>query len=299
MKKIKYLLTMLLVVAFALMSFGCYMISSQKMYRLKGSYELTGYSRTEAKTNKVTDYIIDGYKTYLVITGEGKGYFAHKDNNTATYAVEVSLTYEYDQEQTDKIAYVSFNTALSSQPLAWTKFGVARDSLNFSRPAINVLNGSDGLSISWKKVDKATDLSYVEEELGTLKKYGYQDFSARGIYEWDVSTDITTGEALENEYQYYYIVVDTANGVTTANISYALKETPTVREDRTVVLSHTAGDWNSMTIDGVVWTIDPTWGNCYYSEVDGVKRQISNRSNDISSARLDELIAGRLPMEVN
>lgn len=314
MKRLKYFVTSLLVALVVLMSFGCYMVSGQKMDRVKGTYKLTDYTRIpqyerrEGYTPKTINYLTDEdyqYEDYLVVTGSGSGYYVHKDVNTSAYSKEITLSYQYDEENNSLVEYVVYNDSVSVNASSGVnKLGVTKGYLNYSKPAFDYTElftkrqmRSEDISVRWERVDKATDLSYVEEELGALKTYGYQDFGVRGIYEWDTSTDIETGEALESEYQYYYIVIDTAKGITTANISYALKETPTIRVDKSVSFAHSEENWNTITIDGVVWSIDSAFGNYYYSEVNGVKRQIYNRSNDISSVRLNELIAGRLPVE--
>ena len=314
MRRLKYLVTSVLVVLVVFMSFGCYMVSGQKMDRVKGTYKLTNYTRIpqyerrEGYTPKTINYLTDEdyqYEDYLIVTGNGSGYYVHKDVNTPAYSKEVTLSYQYDDENSSLVEYVVYNDSVSVNASSGVnKLGVTKGYLNYSKPAFDYTEiftkrpmRTEDIGVRWEKVDKATDLSYVEKQLGTLKKYGYQDYAVRGIYEWETSTNIETGEVIASDYQYYYIVVDTAQGVTTAKISYALKETPTERVNQTVNISHTQGDWNSITIDGIVWSIDSGWGTYYYSEVEGVKRQIVNRSVDISDARLDELIANRMPMD--
>lgn len=312
MKKIKYLITTLLVMFFAMTSFGCYMISGQKMDKVKGTYKLTSYTytpsyeRREGYTPKTYDYVSGEdylYEDYLVVTGAGTGYYVHKDVNNAAYSKEVNLSYMYNAEDSSQVEYVIWNDAVSgNSDSRGHKLGIAKNRLNFSLPAFDYTQlftkkkmRSDDMYVSWEKVDKATDLSYVKNQLGELKEYAYEAYGVRGIYEWEVTTDVETSQAVDNQYQYYFIVVDTANGVTNAKISYALKETPTVRVDETVALTHTAGDWSSMTIGGIVWSIDSNFGTYYYSEVDGLRRQITNRSSDISDASLNELIANEMP----
>lgn len=314
MKRLKYFVTSLLVALVVLMSFGCYMVSGQKMDRVKGTYKLTDYTRIpqyerrEGYTPKTINYLTDEdyqYEDYLVVTGSGSGYYVHKDVNTSAYSKEITLSYQYDEENNSLVEYVVYNDSVSVNASSGVhKLGVTKGYLNYSKPAFDYTElfskrsmRSEDINVRWERVDKATDLSYVEKQLGTLKKYEYQDYAVRGIYEWEISTNIETGETVESDYQYYYIVIDTAQGVTTAKISYALKETPTERVNQPVNISHTEGDWNSITIDGVVWSIEPDFGTYYYSEVEGVKRQIVNRSSDVSDARLDELIADRMAMD--
>ena len=312
MKKLKYLITTLLIMIFAVTSFGCYMITGQKMDKVKGTYKLENYTYTpsyekrEGYTPKTYNYITDEtylYEDYLVVTGNGKGFYVHKDVNNSAYSKEVNLSYIYNSEDSSKVEYVIWNDALSgNSDSEGHKLGVAKDCLNFSLPAFDYTQlftkknmRSEDIYVNWEKVDKATDLSYVRKQLGGIKEYDYQDYGVRGVYEWEITTDIETSQAVDNQYQYYFIVVDTANGVTNAKISYALKETPTVRVNETVTLTHTAGDWSSMTIGDIVWSIDSNWGTYYYSEVDGMRRQITNRSSDISDASLNELIANKIP----
>ena len=69
MKKLKVLTPLLLVIAILFLSTSCYIVSGQKMKYVKGTYELTSYTRTNGKTNAVTDYMETiGYKAYLVVT---------------------------------------------------------------------------------------------------------------------------------------------------------------------------------------------------------------------------------------
>ena len=47
-----------------------------------------------------------------------------------------------------------------------------------------------------------------------------------------------------------------------------------------------------MTMDGLTWTIETTWGNYV---VDVIRRQMTNTTKAISGAKLNELIANKLP----
>ena len=169
MKKIKVLLSVLLVALLMVVSSGCYMIQGQTMKNVKGTYELTSYTRTNGKTNAVTDYVTDyGYKVYLVVTGSGQGYCAFSKAETDPYYLTCNLSYEYNTEDSSKVDYVAYAYNGVSQ-----RFGVTKNGLNFSRPAIKLSDkvASDGISISWKKVSKKTDLSYVQTVFENLAPY--------------------------------------------------------------------------------------------------------------------------------
>ena len=171
MKKLKFLAPILMVVVTLLLSVGCYIVSGQKMKNVKGTYELSSYTRTNGKTNATTSYMETiGYKAYLVVTGTSEGYYIFTDNSHAPNYRTVSLRYEYNQEDSSKVDYVYYRFNGETEE---NKLGVTRDNLNFSRPAIKLSETiySDGLSMSWKKADKALDMSYATAQLGALVEY--------------------------------------------------------------------------------------------------------------------------------
>ena len=288
MKKIRVILSVLLIAAILAAMSGCFMIHGQRMRNLKGTYELTHY------TYKGKQY---QYEDYLVITGGAMGYYVRKEADKPAYIKEVKLSYEYDTDDSSKIEYVVFQDALTTEiESGRNRVGVNGKILNYSRPETELFGVVLGaISVSWQKVDNATDLSYVEKQLGKLKQYDYEGFAARGIYELNVPTEIETGNAVDSKYQYLYYVVDTAMGVTNAKIYYALKETPTQHIEKTVPFSGSE-DWKTLTIDGTVWTIDPMWGIYYYYESEGLKHQITCVDHNISDERLQELIDLRTPV---
>ena len=168
MKKLKILLSTMLAVLLVVFTSGCYMINAQKMRKVKGTYELTGYSITNGYTDKTTDYIATyGYKVYLIVTGDSQGYCVFSDNDTEPYYYTCTLTYHYNAEKTNLVEYVEYSYNGKSQ-----KFGVTSGAMNFSRPVVKIGSvASNGLSINWKRVDSATDLSYASEKLGNISEY--------------------------------------------------------------------------------------------------------------------------------
>lgn len=170
MRKLKWLTTMLLVAMVMVLSVGCYIISGQKLSKVKGTYQLVSYTRTNGKTNAVTDYLSkNGYQAFLVVTGENEGYYVSRDNETEASYRKVSLTYTYSTEDSSKLEYVTYRFAGSDEQ----KLGVSSNTLSFSRPAIKLseMIYSDGLSMSWNRVDDAVDLSYVQAQWGTVAEY--------------------------------------------------------------------------------------------------------------------------------
>ena len=185
MRMIKKISALLLLVVLSLTVVGCYAIQAQTMRNLKGTYKLTtytytaSYERKEGYTPKTKNYVEDPeylYEEYLVITGAGAGYFAHKDATGNVYVKEVRLDYEYLEEDTNKIEYVSYNDLGSlSSGTDEKHLGVSNNMLNFSRPSFDYtqlftdkLMRSEDISVRWDKVDKATDLSYVYSQIPEL-----------------------------------------------------------------------------------------------------------------------------------
>ena len=213
MKRIKRFITAVLIACFAISSFGCYMISGQKMRKVQGTYKLAtytytpAYERKEGYTPKTYNYIEDAeylYEDYLVVTGLDTGYYVHKSVDTVAYSKEVRLSYTYNEEKSSSVDYVVWNDALSkdSDTDAY-KLGVTKDRLNYRLPAFDYTQlltdkkmRSQDLTVRWEKVDKATDLSYVKRQLGELKEYSYEAYGVRGIYEWAVATEEQTQNAV-------------------------------------------------------------------------------------------------------
>ncbi len=313
MKKLKYLLAMMLAVILVFSFSGCYVVSAQKMSNLKGTYKLTYYTRTpkyerrEGYVPTTYNYIEDEkylYEDYLVVTGTGTGYYVHKEAGEEAYSKEVTLSYEYDKEETSKVSYVIYNDALTvNSNSGINRLGVSKNRLNYSLMAIDYTElitkrkmRSEAITVRWEKVSSSTTLSHAEKELGKFKQYDYNSFAVKGIYEFNTSIEIETGNYLELDYQYYFYVIDTAKDLATVTEYYALKETPTVQVKNTYVLSESQ-DWSSLTINGTVWTVDEMWKNYYYSQDGGVKNQISRVSQDITQESLEWLVQNRMPIE--
>jgi len=306
MKKFKTLLASLLILIFAVTSFGCYFIQGQKMSDVKGTYKLTRYVKTpkylKGQTPKTTDYIVEkGYEVYLVVTGTGTGYYVHKDNDTVAYSREIPLSYEYDQDDSSKVEYVTSSASLLGED---TRFGITKNRLNRSLAAITYsemklgdlviveAHTSKSFDMDWEKVSKSTDLSYAKSQLGNLIEYDQIGYNKRGIYEM-TTYDAEGVSIVEDPYQYYYVVIDTAKGATTVKVYYALKSDLTPVE-KTVSFA-TNSDYTVFTIDGKTWTIDPTWGTYYYCQGTETREQLVNTNYSMTEDSLNQMIQNKLP----
>ena len=306
--KIRRLLAILLTLAILFTTTSCYMISGQKMNKVKGTYKLTNYSytpsheRREGYTPKTYDYINGEeylYEDYLIITGSSIGYYVHKQVGQDAYVKEVTLSYEYSQDDSSKVEYIIYNDSITvnGDEGGLNRLGVNRDVLNYSKASFDYKElftkremRSESLSVSWKKVDKATDLSYVEEKLGNLIKYDYKSFSVRGIYHLLTSNNTVGDDISENKYQYFYYVIDTAENGIRATAYYALKDSPNDQKTNSVSISNIDTEWNSIKLDGNIWTVDPYTKNCYKANIEGVEYKIVQVSNGISENSIKSII---------
>ena len=313
MKKIRYIFALLLVIALAVSMAGCYIISAQTMNKLKGTYKLTrytytpNYERREGYTPTTYDYVNDEkykYEDYLVITGGATGYYVHKDASGDCYVKEVTLTYEYAEDNASKVEYIVYNDSITvNSDGGINRMGVNKGNLTYNKTGIDYTEiftkrpmRTEALSVSWTKVDNATDLSYAQSQIAGLKSYSYSAFALRGIYEMSWQRNVETSEFLDEKYLYYYVTVDTADGVTTATVCYALKETPTEQVKKTVSYS-ASEDFAKLTIDGDVWERATNGTSTYTNVKDGIESELRHVTFDMSEGSLESLVKERLPVE--
>jgi len=302
----KSLLIAALVLLVAMMSFGCYVVSGQTMSKVKGTYKLTRYTytpkheRRAGYTPTTYDYV-EGekylYEDYLVVTGTNKGYYVHKDASGTVYSKEITLTYEYDDEDGKKVEYVIYNDAVTVNANSGVnRLGVTGGHLGYSKPAIDYTElftkrkmRTESISVGWTRVSGTTDLSYATAQLDEEPThYDYESFGVRGLYE------PTVPAGTESQYQYFFYVIDPKPNATVATVYYALKETPTVAQMRTAAFAKQGDDWNVIELDGTTWTVDVQYGT-YYSGGGDDRIELNLVSRDISDATIQSQIEYRLP----
>ena len=177
--KMKTVLSAIILVAMCFTLTSCYVSHPTAMKKLVGTYELTKFTRKakEAPSEEEPKDLLkeNGVKAYLVITADGYGYYAYKDNDTQLKVYKVTITYEYDSEDVSKVRLINYNDGVyttgtkapgtGSESLG-VNFRLFKRELNYSFQA--VLGNKFAQSVIYKKVNKATDLSFVEKKLGSL-----------------------------------------------------------------------------------------------------------------------------------
>lgn len=307
MKNTRKILSVLLIALLLAVSLsGCYIVSGQKMKTVKGTYKLTTYTYTPSHERKNGQNIIGydyvnseeyKYEDYLIVTGGSTGYYVHKDASGDSYIKEITLRYEYDTEDSSKVNYVIYNDSVSvnRDDGGTHRLGVSKDSFNYYKAAFDYTElitkremRTEELSVRWEKVSRATDLSYVTEQLGNLKYYDYQSFAKRGIYE------LTPTDAAESQYLYFFCVIDTAKDSSSATLYYQMKDVgEQVKES---VEISTADAWGSFTISGSSWT--QTMSGTYTTTYNGEEFTSTQISHSIKDSDLGYFIENRLPKDV-
>ena len=306
MKNTRKIISALLIVALLAVSLsGCYIVSGQKMRNVKGTYKLTTYTYTpqhERKSNYTAlshDYVNDErykYEDYLIVTGTGTGYYVHTEAGGDNYIKEITLSYEYDSEDTSKVNYVIYNDSLSvnSDEGGRHRLGVSKDGFNYYKAAFDYTElftkremRTESLSVHWEKVSRAADLSYVNELFGNLPYYEYSAFSYRGLYE--ITNVYATSSS--SDYLYFFCKLDTAKDSLRATLYYQKKDSEKVVAAVEVVRS--ADGWDTLTVDGVTWDYDVFSGN-YEATYDGTLYSMNNVGWNLN---IDDLIGTRLAIE--
>ena len=306
MKNTRKIISALLIVTLLAVSLsGCYVVSGQKMRNVKGTYKLTTYTYTpqhERKSNSTAlsyDYVNDErykYEDYLIVTGTSTGYYVHTEAGGDNYIKEITLSYEYDSEDTSKVNYVTYNDSVSvnSDEGGRHRLGVSKNSFNYSKSAFDYTElftkremRTESISVRWEKVSSAADLSYVTELFGNLPYYEYSAFAYRGIYE---ITNVYTVSS-DSDYLYFFCKLDTAKDSLGATLYYQKKDSEKVVAAVEVV--RTADGWNTLTVDGVTWDYDVLSSN-YEAEYDGTLYSLNNVGWNLN---IDDLIGTRLAIE--
>ena len=178
MKTIKRLIAVLLVATLLFSLAGCTIINPQRMYRVKGTYKLTQYTfspQGEEGSINTVDYVADEdrlYEDYLIVTGQGTGYYVHKAAGEAATVTEISLSYQY-AEGGKKIEYVSYGDTGSESPHGGIRLSVSKHTLAYSKLSISYTEpftgrkmSTEGISVRFERISSKTDLSYAEKALG-------------------------------------------------------------------------------------------------------------------------------------
>ena len=150
----------------AILLSGCYTVKSGKLNDIIGTYELTAYSKDVdlIEQNEIT--------CYLILREDETGYYVYKDKDTPLFYSEIKCRFLPDEENEGHYNYVEVESTNTNE---WDKLGVNMLSkiLNSKKPKYkgNLIDGNLAvdyyITVKLRKVDSATDISYVQETLKT------------------------------------------------------------------------------------------------------------------------------------
>ena len=74
----------------------------------------------------------------------------------------------------------------------------------------------------------------------------------------------------------------------------ATKEDPFTPQSREITFEK-GTDWQTVTLDGITFTLEGTWNNSYVNQTDEAKTTIVQVSREVDSQTLEYLIQSKLP----
>lgn len=261
---LSFTLVLILILSVVATFSGCYVVKSGKLSQIAGTYQLTGYS---GKTNYIEDR---GITLYIVIKEDGTGYYAYKSNTTEPHIAELRCSFTSDPENPGTYSYVELSFGNGAEPCKLAVNAPAWDvgtNLNSQtvvwKPVVwgEPVEVDYHLSVSFKRVDRATDLSYINRNFGTYSPLPYGTLRFDGVYQLD-SVEFTSpdGETNESPYVYAYLKLDIVGG--TAKTWFMMKnnEMATEENHRLEVINGANGIQFKLD-DSFVLTPDTSYGS--------------------------------------
>jgi hypothetical protein len=237
MKRFAIAVTLILVL---LLSSGCYTVNAVKLKDVVGTYKITSY------TSDGTDLIAKkGMEAYLVINSSGKSYYVYRDAKTELYVREIQLRLVQDTENPSKYAYVEYKLDHRSD---YEKLAINKEILNAHSFHYDWRNGSLYQYqdyITFEKVNRATDLSYVKKCLGSLPnvlEYGYGLYDGVYSYQYASLTESWFDEP------FVYLFIDLKVAASTADVYYMLKSDEIERVETNLPVTINKGFETTVTI---------------------------------------------------
>ncbi|MBR2929637.1 MAG: hypothetical protein IKC32_00250 [Clostridia bacterium] len=254
----KRLTSLALVLALLLLSVaglsGCYFIDSGRMDEIEGTYELTHYSTDENEIEK------QGITLYMTLRADGTGYYAYRDNDTALHYSALRCRYTQDTENAGHYSYVEVDFKGDGD---YHKLGInARGKTLNSRQVKYKGNLFEGtlttdyyIDVDFKKINRATDLSFIKAKLGEAPFIPHAALPISGYYYHSgVDSDETPDWETHDPFVYLYLKFDLIDG--TGKAWYMLKADEVERtESFSVGISSEVGEGDGAGGTGRTYTL--------------------------------------------
>ena len=198
---------------------GCVRVTGAETDPTPGTYRLTECTESDRENSKESRKDLQserGMDAYIIITAEEYGFYVHRDAETPLSCRQVRLDRQYDAKN-DAIPCsitITDGVRLSKTLEVQTR----RKTLTTSETVGDVLT-----SETYKRVSKATDLSYASAETETMLTYvGWNYFRFDGAYDLFC---VRGTKRSDEGYIYRHVVIDAA--ARTATIYEAKTDTIT------------------------------------------------------------------------
>lgn len=169
-------IALILIISTIFCALACVLVACTpaKIEKIVGTYEISIYSRQKDSSSPLED-LIDSRKitAYIVLKEGGVGYFVYADSDNAISAREVALEYTYSSDDPQKVSTITFSDKddFVKSHIGWSATlhvnyqGKKESYLTCQKIAVGSLSPSSGTT-TYTRVDKATDLSFVQNKLG-------------------------------------------------------------------------------------------------------------------------------------
>jgi hypothetical protein len=220
------------------------MVNSVKLKDVVGTYKITNY------TSDGVDLIAKKQiEAYLVINSSGKSYYVYKDSKTDLYVREMQIRLVQDTENSSKYAYVEYKLDHQGD---YEKLAINKKILNAHTFHYDWRNGElyqyqDYLT--FEKVNRATDLSYVQKCLGELPnviEYGYGLYDGVYSYQYANLPGDWLSQAFDESFVYLYVDLKIASS--SADVYYMLKSDEIERVEKDLAVTINKGMEVTLTI---------------------------------------------------
>ena len=208
-----------------------------------GTYKLTTYNQKDSEGNIVNRIEQLNVKAYLVVGGDGSGYYVYQDNTTPLWYDTIAIQYNKDDNDETLFKSIRFTTGKGTVTINKQKpgcgyeptmgFNVNTKTFNYfipdDRPSQSWLYPSYYTDVVYTKISEDADLSKVTTELdlvlSPLPRYELKNLDGVLIFHAGMVNTSIAGEVVNEEYgKYKYYIVNFDALTQKADIYYELVE---------------------------------------------------------------------------
>lgn len=200
---------------------GCDRVTGSKTDPTPGTYRLVEGQLTRSEDGReITEDLLaegKGTEAYVVITAGDFGFYVYRDKDASLSCRQVRLKRQY--ESAGDVAPCRITVTDDVRLSKTMEVQSRRKTLT-----VNETDGKTTRTETYRRVSKATDLSFVSAEMDTLLTYVGWDY-----YRFDGAYDlfcVRNGKRSDEGYIYRHVVIDTASRTATVYEAATSDRTP-------------------------------------------------------------------------